>query len=371
MREIKAHTGLRGIAAMTVFLGHAEFDHLWRGAFWFTGIYSFFYWQSRAVDLFFMLSGFVLNYVYLKERRVEWRGFFAARFARICPLYYAGLFAVLAMNLYSAHSGHYPSPSLKPSILLPNLAMVQEWPVAGFVPSINIPSWSISAEVFLYVAIFPLLAFLLARQSLSRAVSLSAILIALLVNAIVSSDSPYPVHFEYAGLTLGITGFTAGFLLCELLYARESPLIPWSAEICLAVLVLALLPFASVHALLPAAFAALIAVTYSPASRLGRVLGSPFFHYLGGISYSVYIWQYPVLKACTLAFGVRHMGNVDLDTASAAPGRKLLYCAGTIVTLMLVANVSYYWFESPLRRILRRPIRDWFRARPLPQSAGS
>ncbi len=134
MREIKAHTGLRGIAAMTVFLGHAEFDHLWRGAVWFTGIYSFFYWQSRAVDLFFMLSGFVLNYVYLKERRVEWRAFFAARFARICPLYYAGLFAVLAMNIYSAHTGHYPSPSLTPSILLPNLAMVQEWPVHRLCP---------------------------------------------------------------------------------------------------------------------------------------------------------------------------------------------------------------------------------------------
>ena len=58
MREIKAHTGLRGIAALAVFLGHAEFDHVWPGALWLSGIYSFFYWQNPAVDLFFMLSGF-------------------------------------------------------------------------------------------------------------------------------------------------------------------------------------------------------------------------------------------------------------------------------------------------------------------------
>src|SRR5580658_1566025 len=153
MREIKAHTGLRGIAALSVFLGHAGFDRLWEGAAWFGGLYSFFYWQNPAVDLFFMLSGFILNYVYLKGRKIDWRGYFSARFARICPLYYAGLLAILAMNYGAVRLGHPASLDFKPSILLPNLVMLQEWPIPGFgfQTSVNTPSWSISVEVFLYV----------------------------------------------------------------------------------------------------------------------------------------------------------------------------------------------------------------------------
>ncbi|MGA3172646.1 MAG: acyltransferase [Chthoniobacteraceae bacterium] len=375
MRDIKAHTGLRGIAAMAVFLGHAEFDRLWHGAFWLSGIYSFFYWQNPAVDLFFMLSGFILNYVYIKGRRATWRTYFSARFARICPLYYAGLVAVLAMNVVSAHFGHLTSAShdFKPSVLLPNLAMVQEWPVPGFVGSINVPSWSISVEFFLYIFVFPLLAWILSRRRLSRTASIAILVVAALIDGAANrGESPFPFNIQYTGLLRGITGFTAGFLICELVFNREESAISWPAEIGLVIVTLALLPFPVLHVFLPLPFAALIAVTFLPKSRLGRLLGSPPFHYLGGLSYSIYIWQYPVLKASTLAFGLRQMGasSTGGESESMSFDHKLLYCAGTCFALVVVANVSYYWFESPLRRILRRPIRTWFTVQSVPQSAG-
>ena len=363
MRDIKAHTGLRGIAATTVFLAHAEFDHLWRGAVWFGSIYRFFYWQSPAVDLFFMLSGFILNYVYLRGRRLEWGSFFNARFARICPLYYAGLAAVLGMNAVAVHLGHTPSVDLKPSVILPNLAMLQEWPFLG-VTSVNIPSWSISVEVFLYVAVFPFFAWLLSGRKLSRGVYASFLIIALLIDALLCTDSPFPLNPRYSGLLRGITGFSAGFMICELVYAQEEPVVPLAGEIGLAVAVFVLLPFRSLHVLLPAAFASLIAATYHASSRLGRILGSPFFAYLGGLSYSIYIWQFPVIKGCTLAFGVRDMGGTGFKS-SLSPGHKFVYCLGTTLTLALVANVSYYFFESPLRRALRR---DAPRRNVLPQA---
>jgi peptidoglycan/LPS O-acetylase OafA/YrhL len=368
MRDIKAHTGLRGIAAVAVFLAHAEFDRMWPAALWFSGFYSFFTWQVPAVDLFFMLSGFVLNYVYLKGRRLDWREYFSARFARICPLYYAGLLAVLAMNLISARYGHAPSDDLKPSILLPNLAMVQEWSIIGFAPSINVPSWSISVEMFLYIAIFPLFAFALARRSAPRWACAALLLGMLLLNAICGGERPNPFHFQHSGLVRGITGFSAGFLICELLYQRIEPLVPVMAEIGVAILVVVMLPFPSLHAFLPFGFAALIAITYSSYSPLGRILGSPFLAYLGGVSYSIYIWQYPVIKACSVLFTVRKMGamGTDLDISAA---RKLLYCGGCTLMLAVVANVSYYWFETPLRRMLRRPVREWFRFDRLQQPA--
>ena len=304
-----------------------------------------------------MLSGFILNYVYLKEKRVKWGEYFNARFARICPLYYAGLFAMLAMNLGAAWLDHHPSPDLKASIIIPNLAMVQEWPVFGFVPSINVPSWSISVEVFLYIFLFPFFAFIMARRRLPKAVSLVILLAALVADFMVSRDVAHPLPFEYSGLVRGIAGFTVGFLICELIHKRDAPLMPAPAEAILGLMVLALLPFNGLHPLLPIAFAALIAVTYSPASCLGRILGSPLFAYLGALSYSVYIWQAPVIKACTLAFAMRQVGGEELDM-HATVWHKVLYCVGTPLALALIANLSYYAFETPVRRILRGRARD-------------
>jgi len=370
MRDIKAHTGLRGIAAIAVFFGHAQFDLLWRGAFWFSGLYSFFYWQNAAVDLFFMLSGFILNYVYLKNRRTDWRTYLTARFARICPLYYAGLVAVLAMNFVSAHLGHAPSGDFKPSILIPNFAMTQEWPAPRAVPSINFPSWSISVEVFLYLAAFPLFAFLFARRPVHRGLCFALLLASIAVDAVFSGRMTGPHPFQYSGLVRGVSGFAAGFLLCELLYGREEPLVPGGVEITFGILALLILPFNSLHFLLPIAFALLIAFTYSPASRLAVILGSPLFAFLGAISYSVYIWHFPVIKACTLLFGLRRMGDFSSNINISA-ARKLLYCGGTFLMLIAVSSISYYWYETPVRRLLRRPVRERLGVEPLPASAKS
>jgi len=368
MREIKAHTGLRGIAAFTVFLGHAEFDHLWHGAFWLSGVYSFFYWQSPAVDLFFMLSGFILNYVYLKQKALKWPAYFNARFARICPLYYAGLLAVVGMNFISAHLVHKAPKDMNLSVLLPNLAMVQEWPVPHVVTSINVPSWSISVEVFLYIFAFPLFAFLIARRRLPAGLSMGIIVVSLLLNALVSRDLPHPLNIEYWGLAWGVTGFCVGFVICELVYTRTEPLLSDPGELVLAAVVVGLLPFHALHIFLPVAFAGLIAVTYPAASRLGRILGSRFLFYLGGLSYSIYIWHAPVIEACTLAFGMRHIGDKSMDFQVSA-GHKLLYCVGTTIALMAVANISYYLFETPLRKMLRGPTRNRLPVAPLSRPA--
>jgi peptidoglycan/LPS O-acetylase OafA/YrhL len=183
--------------------------------------------------------------------------------------------------------------------------------------------------------------------------SLAILAVALALNALVSRDLPHPLPIEYWGLMWGTTGFVAGFLICDLVHDTQAPLVPAFWELCLGALVFALLPFHPLHILLPIGFAALIAVTYSAESRLGRFLGSPWIFYFGGLSYSVYIWHAPVIKAATLALAVRQVGgsNVNLEVSGI---HKLIYCLGTTVAVLAVANASYYWFETPLRKILRR-----------------
>jgi peptidoglycan/LPS O-acetylase OafA/YrhL len=223
MREIRAHSSLRGIAAMSVFLAHAELDRVLPAHGWWLSFYKFFYWQNPAVDLFFMLSGFVLNYVYLKHRRLEWGSYIVARLARICPLYYAGMGVMLAMNLYAVRHGQPASPNLHQPVILRNLTMTQEWPVGPSQISVILAAWSISVEMFLYLIVFPLLAKLFTGRVIPVRVILPCLLGLLVIDSLISYENIFGIVLPYARLMRGVVGFSVGFLVCELIVRRIHP----------------------------------------------------------------------------------------------------------------------------------------------------
>ncbi|MGN1288298.1 MAG: acyltransferase family protein [Bradyrhizobium sp.] len=76
--ELRALTGLRGVAAMAVAFAHFQL--------FYPGYANAPFMWGNAVDLFFVLSGFTLSYVYRRED-VQFSSFFTARIARIYPLY--------------------------------------------------------------------------------------------------------------------------------------------------------------------------------------------------------------------------------------------------------------------------------------------
>lgn len=113
---------------------------------------------DQGVSFFFVLSGFILTMVYgekLKtlspERSKAVGSFIAARIARIWPLHLATLliFALLLPE-------HFWD-SFTPSHFLASFFLVQSWiPFNDFNFAFNGVSWSLSAELFFYLA-FPLL----------------------------------------------------------------------------------------------------------------------------------------------------------------------------------------------------------------------
>lgn len=152
--KLNALTALRFFAAASIVLFHSfETFHFGKS------VNSFFpTWQ--AVSFFFILSGFILTYVYKNlDHPGSVRRFFIARFARIWPLHCATLLLTLFI-----FSGWYWQQSIKPGSLesfwLPlvsNLFLVQSWiPLHEFIYSFNAVSWSISVE-FVFYLLFPLL----------------------------------------------------------------------------------------------------------------------------------------------------------------------------------------------------------------------
>jgi len=118
-----------------------------------------------GVELFFVLSGFILCHVYLpaaEAGRFSYRGFLWNRLARIYPLHLATLTGVGLLAGAALSVGLAVDPNILSWRALPaNLLMVQAWglaPVSGW----NHPSWSISAEWFAYLG-FPIFAWLALR----------------------------------------------------------------------------------------------------------------------------------------------------------------------------------------------------------------
>jgi peptidoglycan/LPS O-acetylase OafA/YrhL len=203
-RDLPALTGLRAVAATWVVLLHFQFlagpylDQLpvlrpllatgWTG-----------------VELFFVLSGFVitLNYVEKVGRRPRARvvsSFVVNRFARVWPAWAAvtvvmGGWIWVLRSLGRDADVVTPHPAADWPTLLQQLAMVQMWgrqdlPGNGYV----LPGWSISAEWAAYLA-FPLVVLVLYRlRRLPAAVLLVAALAAMAPLSVLAFTTGTPDH---------------------------------------------------------------------------------------------------------------------------------------------------------------------------------
>jgi peptidoglycan/LPS O-acetylase OafA/YrhL len=182
MREIKSLTGLRGFAALWVCLLHYTWG--WKGpGFWLSVATH----GEEGLDVFFILSGFILSYVYSGQFQTTLSGsdylaFLRARFARVYPLHFfmlMGWVAFVLLGVIELNKGD----TVQAFIL--NLFLLHAW---GFVDLIswNQPSWSISSEAFAYL-LFPFLGALLFRRPW-----LNAPIIGLAAAWSLSFSPPYP-----------------------------------------------------------------------------------------------------------------------------------------------------------------------------------
>ena len=141
--KLDALTGLRAIAALAVFFEH------------FTALMECRLTDSPiggvAVSFFFVLSGFILVYVY-KDRlnSAAIPKFYFTRFARVWPLH------VVCLSLIILLLPSYLPPTNFPWLRgLSHCALLQSWyPASDWMFCYNGVAWSISTEAFFYL-IFP------------------------------------------------------------------------------------------------------------------------------------------------------------------------------------------------------------------------
>lgn len=351
--EIMPLTGLRGIAAISVVILHVS-GSLGSHKFWINHniiITNLISGGDFAVDIFFMLSGFVLmlNYGTSNDKL----RFFVYRFARIFPLntFVLGLMAlgVFILLKIGFHFNQQDYSYFKFRYLPYHFTLIFVW--LGMPIAWNGPAWSLSAEMFAY-CLFPLLQ--LAVKRLTRR-QVATIVVAFIgfqtLNLVI-------LGFQVTGgdaLLRASLGFFVGAGM-SLVTVNERGPVYWPDILALSVVVLVSLGLSG-YAVLPAALL-IQALSLPGRSICHRVLGSYSMVLLGRWSYSIYLLHAPLLIGCLI--GLRHFRQFQGGLGLA------LFVALYSVLIVITSALSYLMIENPSRSFLQRCWKRSRLARPTP-----
>lgn len=360
--EIGAITGLRGVAALMVTIYHINPELIAHQGVGFGVIVGKGYlW----VDLFFVLSGFVLalNYGHLFADGwsvARWRDFLIRRFARVYPLYCLSVLAGFAGWLAATHAGHAAQLLPKPPLHHPaldaavNLLMIQSW---GIGPSIDGTAWSLSTEWAAYL-LFPFLAALTLFSSprVATGIGLIAVASAIGTAAMTSGDGAYhsgPLD-AYDGSTWEpilrcLAGFMLGLLMFRLAQS-ERVLGRAASDAVVGTVLLLLLLGLTVGAydlLIYPLFAAVVLGLSGNRGLYARALGWRPLYWLGAVSYSLYL-LHPFLVL------PRREMDAALEAWLPAPWAYAITSVATYAVLLVVSDASYRLIEQPGRRWVSR-----------------
>jgi peptidoglycan/LPS O-acetylase OafA/YrhL len=314
--------------------------------------------MAVAVGFFFLLSGYVLSITYLREGEdFDKRRFFAARFARIYPLY--GLVVVAcAIKLIGVNLYHFGIAGLgkAAAVFFLHLVMLQAWFPATLV-EIDRPSWSLSAEAFFYLC-FPIVGTMVWRLH-RRSLKISAVVLYLAGQALAWGAGPYlSPAARLFWPPLQISTFALGVVLArwqtlERETARRSAAKPWQSGLVLALSMAAIMVIAFVlpkfHAeeryfdgLLAPSFAGIVWALSEAPIWLAEALSARWLMALGNASYAIYLVHIPLLDVFLHFHWVTRADYVAY----------LALCIG-------LSLLSFYYFETPARLWLL----EWFHSR--------
>jgi peptidoglycan/LPS O-acetylase OafA/YrhL len=356
--RIPALDGLRGLAILAVMLSHFTVSDLWDDRGWYKIVEG----GVLGVDLFFVLSGFLITGLLLDSRgRADyWTRFYRRRILRIFPLYYFTVLLVWLVVVFVEKAPHRLQGYDSLWWFVPfasNVAMSlkNDWLFHSELVNLN-HLWSLAVEEQFYL-VWPFIVWLLPPRWIAffclTLIGLSTPL-RYLTDAWVGQDwslAAYVLPYcRLDGLAAG------GFLAVGLRqgWLRQVPSHRWIARILggwmgyLLIVVLIEGGRQSRTTLAVLFFASILYLTQNPEPRalVRRLFEHPFLRDLGKYSYALYIFHHLFEAVFRGWFGLPMSGPVLME----AP-KQLLYIALAFACSYGLARLSWALIERPFLRM--------------------
>ena len=335
--------GLRAVAVSLVLLYHAAVPG-------FGGGYV-------GVDVFFVLSGFLISGLLLRELEtsgtISLASFYARRLRRLLPAVALLILVTVVASvvvLSPLRAGDVAADGVAAALYASNLrfaVQATDYLQSELAPSPLLHLWSLGVEEQFYL-FWPALLLLATRGSANRRVRVGLVAASVVVASfalslwLTTASAPWAFFslpsrawelgigallavgaYRLATLPRGLAG-AAGWLGLGMIVAS-------------AFLIDTSTPFPGMAALLPTVGTALAMLPgmRGPGETPARLLGWRPARFLGRISYSLYLWHWPILV---------------LPTAVAGETLPLPVRVGLMLAAIPIAYASQRWLEDPIRR---------------------
>ena len=327
--RIKSLDSLRGIAALIVVLYHSVYT-VNLGTFstqnsWIYGLEKLLLFPAKfgesAVFLFMALSGYVLAFAYEKYQFLGFKNWVNWRFLRLLPLYYASLLV----------SGLICYLLFKTSLItMPQFLHYYLFSNSTIYSGPNPPLWSLTVEIILSTLFLIILRFskLIGQRYIffvllyftsylidgwgGRALLRSTIFFSIGISIYLGLQLTRPLKIVF--LTMTSIFFVLG--LFEVNFARQ---------------LMTLLQLFAIPSVLY--------------MSLRRPLDSKFTLFIGKISFSIYVWHWPVLSV---------LREFQPNSYLIFPLNKLIIAAISMALVIAWATISYFLIEAPMQRFAKR-----------------
>ena len=356
--------GIRALAVIGVLLYHGDVS-------WFRGGFL-------GVDVFFVLSGFLITSLILEEfdrsGRVNFAKFYLGRARRLLPALLLMLIIVgIAAAIFYRDAAYQFGTDALASIFYVNnwwyiLGDQSYFAFTGRPPLLK-HLWSLSVEEQFYL-IWPAIAYLTVRTFGRRGVGVLAVVIAIASTAwmlILAFSNGFPEFADpsraYFGTDSHIMGLLIGACLATWWRPRHTMVRPrWTGRLAVdgaglasLLVIIAIFIFAGEFSpwLYRGGFLAIAIITAGlilaatvPGTGFGKALGSQPWRYIGQRSYGLYLWHWPVFMV------TRPMLDLPIDGAPLLALRLALTFA--------ITEASFRLIELPIRRgAIDRWVKRW------------
>jgi len=326
----------------------------------------------RGVDLFFMLSGFVLTWNYLDRMGESFSirstlHFLWLRLARVWPVYLVTLHLALAWIIFTLYVGHLPSPvadQLSAVSYVRQVVLVQLWFQPFFDGSSwDGPAWSISAEwlAYLLFGVLVLAIFRISRATRARGLLWLAIVASLPPALLLLATGHF--YTPWSWLPRIIMQFTAGALACaavrKLQPTDRARRIAGYLSLALGVGMVGILYFLDANpvpkvsdssGLVDVLFVPLVMTLAIGVGTLPRLLSTRVMVYGGYISFSLYMVHELVHTAW-------NWFTAQFEIVLTPSWSAKLIVVGVLGVAVLGAAALYHFVEEPARMRMRRMVK--------------